>query len=103
MQLRWDYFRDKYTDIEECNDLDKIDQLLLYRTGILGASLEKVVRFVGEYFISMSNYNSFRITNCQKPCTYMRYYKTKVGMLMIIVDNDDMVNGTAYLLTFSAL
>merc|ERR1712241_134705 len=60
-RLRWDYFRDKYTDIEECNDLEKIDQLLLYRTGILGASLEKVVR----------------ITNCQKPCTYMRYYKTK--------------------------
>ena len=54
--MRWDYFRDKYTDIEECNDLEKIDQLLLYRTGILGASLEKVVRLVGEYFISISNY-----------------------------------------------
>ena len=56
MQLRWDYFRDKYTDIEECNDLDKIDQLLLYRTGILGASLEKVVGLVGKYFIFISNY-----------------------------------------------
>ena len=54
--MRWDYFRDKYTDIEECNDLEKIDQLLLYRTGILGASLEKVVGLVGEYFISLFNY-----------------------------------------------
>ena len=43
-QMRWDFYKNEYTQVEECQDLNKINSLLQFRTSLIGASLEKIVR-----------------------------------------------------------
>lgn len=42
--MRWDFYKNEYTQVQECQDLDKINALLQFRTNLIGASLEKIVK-----------------------------------------------------------
>ena len=42
--MRWDFYKDEYMQIEECQDLNKMNQLIQFRTTLMGASLENIVK-----------------------------------------------------------
>ena len=42
--MRWDFYKNEYTQVEECQDLNKINTFLQFRTNLIGASLEKIVK-----------------------------------------------------------
>ena len=42
--MRWDFYKNEYPEVNECQDLNKINSLLQFRTNLIGASLEKIVK-----------------------------------------------------------
>ena len=75
--MKWDYYEDN--SLKECDKLTEIQQMLTDKLMLQGASLENIVRW-GKLllFIFLKTLTFYRYSGCLKPCTYMRYYETKV-------------------------
>ena len=75
--MKWDYYEDN--SLKECDNLTEIQQMLTDKLMLQGVSLENIVRWGAFHFICHSCKLIFcRYSGCLKPCTYMRYYETKV-------------------------